>query len=272
LIFLRCHSFSRRAPAPTSPRFLTPAARKQTKRQSFTSAFVWLAALVVASLILLPLSPLASLPARIVALATTVAVEAAAARGLWRLDRRLLCALATAAAASPGHRPPDGGDAAALALAHGLAHGGTHALLLYLAWLPVSAGGRTLYAPACRAASVFGGGAVASAAGVALHAGTALLAWAGWDDGNGRLVKAAFGAHAAFAAASLLNTLPGGGGLGCVAGLGLGVAIGVGTLVAAFRVERDRAAVGAWRRPVGWGGVGRGSGRREEQAQEEGGG
>ena len=189
-----------------------------------------------------------TLPSRIVALAVAVAVESGTARVLWRLDRSLLAALASAAAASPGHRPPDGGDGAALALAHGLAHGCTHAVLLYLAWLPLASGGRTLYAPACASASLFSGGAVGAVAGVALHAGGALLAFAGWDDGDGRLVRAAFGAHAAFAGVSLLNLVPGG---GCVVGLSGGLAIGVGTLYGAYAVERRRVSEGKWSGAVG---------------------
>lgn len=214
----------------------------------FLSAFIWLAALFITSLILLPLSPLATLTSRIIALTVAVAVESATAFALWKADRSLLRSLAAVAADTPGHRPPDGGDAASLALAHGLAHGGTHAVLLYLAWLPVSGGGRTLYAPTCTGASLFSGGAIAAGAGVALHAGGALLAFAGWDDGEARLWQGAFGAHAAFAAVSLLNLVPGGG--GCVVGLAGGVVVGVGTLVVAYRVEQRRAGEGKWRAAV----------------------
>ena len=215
----------------------------------------------------MPLAPIVSLPARAAALAVPVAVEAATARALWTVDRALLRSFAAASAATPGHRPPDGGDAAALALAHGLAHGATHAGLLFLAWLPVGGGGQTLYAPACGAASLFSGGAIAAAAGVALHAGGALLAFAGWDDGDARLWRGAFAAHAAFAGASLLNLIPGGGwgggGGGCVLGLGGGVCIGLGTLVVAYRVERRRAGEGRWAAPVAVGGGGGGGGGEE---------
>jgi hypothetical protein len=218
-------------------------------------------------LLLLPLTPITSPAARVLALSASVAVEAATARALWAADRSLLRALASAAADAPGHRPPDGGDAAALALAHGLAHGGTHAVLLYLAWLPASGGGRTLYSPACGAASLFSGGAIAAASGVALHAGGALLAFAGWDDCAPRLWQGAIAAHAAFAAASLLNLIPGSGSAGCVLGLAGGACIGVGTLAVAYRVERRRAVAGKWRAAVAV----RGGGGGEEEGGRGGG-
>ncbi len=226
-----------------------PPPASQPPPLSLPSAFVWLAALFLTSLLLLPLAPIVTLPARLAALAVAVAVETGTARALWVADRSLLRALAGAAAASPGHRPPDGGDGAALALAHGLAHGGTHAVLLYLAWLPLATGGRTLYTPACGSASLFAGGAVGAAAGLALHAGGACLAFAGWDDGDASLWQAAVAAHAAFAAASTLNLVPRW--WGCALGLPLGVLIGVGTLAAAYRVEVRRAGEGKWRGPVG---------------------
>ena len=143
-------------------------------------------------------------------------------------------------------RAPDTADALTTALAHGIAHGLTHASLMYLSWLPVAAGGRTLYLDACPRVSLFGGGAAGGAAGCLLHAGTALVAFTAWDVGDGRLALRAPLFHAAFTGASLLNLLP----HGCLLGLPLALAVGGAALLEGWGAAR--AAVlrsGGWRRP-----------------------
>lgn len=141
---------------------------------------------------------------------------------------------------------PDTADALTTALAHGIAHGLTHAALLYLSWLPLAAGGKTLYLDACPRFSLFGGGAAGSAAGCLLHSGTALVAFTAWDVDEKRLALRAPLFHAVFAGVSLLNLIP----HGCLLGLPCAFAVGGFALYEGWRAAR--AAVlrsGGWRKP-----------------------
>ena len=143
-------------------------------------------------------------------------------------------------------RVPDTADALTTALAHGIAHGVTHAALLYLSWLPVAAGGKTLYLDACPRVSLFGAGAAGSAAGCLLHAGAALVSFTAWDVDDRKLALRAPLFHAAFAGASMLNLAP----HGCLLGLPLALGVGGFSLYEGWRAAR--AAVlrsGGWRKP-----------------------
>lgn len=214
------------------------------------SSFAWLVSLLLLSLLLRPLAPLLGWRA-LLAIPVAVGVETATLRGLWAGDRALLRGLTAAAAAAPAPTlPPTVGDATAMAACHGLAHGLTHAALLYLSWLPLSAGGRTLAVPACPAVSLFAGGAVAAAAGVLLHAGCAVVAFAGWDAGEPRVWGRAPAAHAAFGGASLVARWS------CRLALPLMVAVGAGAAVEGGLVAWRLATVDGgrvWGRPCGGG-------------------
>jgi len=234
------------------------ARERPSRLPSPLSAFAWLVALLATSLLLRPLAPLAGAAKAVLALAVAVAVDTATLRALWAGDRALLRALAAAAATSPAPTlPPTVGDATAIAACHGLAHGLTHASLMYLAWLPLAAGGRTLHAPACRHASLFGAGAAGAVATVLTHGGAAVVAFGGFDAGDARVWGRAPAAHAALGVASLVNRLPG----GCLVGLPACLAVGVATAAAGARVAwRLATADGGrlWARPVGDAGEGGG--------------
>lgn len=226
--------------------------------------------MLLLSSLLLPLAPLtAFFPFTFVGLAAAVAAEALTLRLLWTADRFMLSSLAgsaaemaakvhnnAAAAASnpppppPPHpaflRAPDTADALTTALAHGIAHGITHAALLYLSWLPVASGGKTLYLEACPRFSLFGGGAAGSAAGCLLHSGTALVAFTAWDVDDKKLALRAPMFHAVFSGVSLLNLVP----HGCLLGLPLAFAVGGFSLFEGWRAARAAVLMsGGWRKP-----------------------
>lgn len=246
---------------------------KSTKKS--LSGFVWLCSLLLLSILLLPLTPLTSFfPSTLFGLAAAVAAEALTLRLLWMADRLMLSSLADSAReaaqkansstseTNPNsttttnhhhHQPhpsflraPDTADALTTALAHGIAHGLTHAALLYLSWLPVAAGNKTLYLDACPRVSLFGAGATGSAAGCLLHAGTSLIAFTAWDVEDKRSALRAPVLHAVFASCSLVNLVP----HGCLLGLPLGLGVGGLALFEGWRAAR--AAVlrsGGWRKP-----------------------
>ena len=277
---------------PTSCTALSFNPQIKTRLKTHNSGFVWLCSLLLLSTLLLPLAPLtAFLPYTFFGLAAAVAAEALTLRLLWTADRFMLSSLADSARetaqkarssnsnsadpsaspprprAPPPHpallRAPDTADALTTALAHGIAHGVAHAALLYLSWLPVAAGGKTLYLGACPRVSLFGGGAAGRAPGCLLHCGAALVAFTAWDVGDGRLALRAPLLHAAFAGASTLNLAP----HGCLLGLPLAVGVGGFALWEGWRAAR--AAVlrsGGWRKPhdfsCAWRGAGGGEVRR----------
>lgn len=189
------------------------------------------------------------------ALTVAVGVDTATLRGLWLADRALLRGLTSAAAAAPTPTlPPTVADATAMTGCHGLAHGMTHAALLYLSWLPLSAGGRTLAPPHCPSASLFAAAAITACAGVALHAGCAVIAFGGWDAGAPRLTARAPAAHAAFAAATALSLV---GTVGCRVAVPAAVAIAAAAAVEGGLVVWNLATADGgrvWARPVGGGG------------------
>lgn len=260
---------------------------KNTTKKTHNSGFVWLCSLLLLSTLLLPLTPLtAFFPYTLFGLAAAVAAEALTLRLLWTADRLMLSSLAdssremaqkarsnsnSAGSSNPPRPPapppppihpallraPDTADALTTALAHGIAHGLAHAALLYLSWLPVAAGGKTLFLGACPRVSLFGGGAAGSAAGCLLHCGAALVAFTAWDVGDARLALRAPVLHAAFAGASTLNLAP----HGCL--LGLPLALGVGGFALWEGWRAARAAVlrsGGWRKPYDFSCAWRGNG------------
>ena len=229
----------RRGPLPPPPHFPSP------------SSFIWLTSLLTIAALLRPFAPLTGWRV-LLAPPIAVAAESATLAALYAADRSLLRALTAAAAAAPTPTlPPTVADATAMAATHGLAHGLTHAALLFLSWLPLAAGGRTLAPPHCPSTSLFAGGAVASLAATALHTGCAVVMFAGLDARAPRVWGRAIAAHAAFAGASLLSFVA------CGLSLPARVVVGAGAAVEGGMVAWRLATVDGgrvWARPVGGGG------------------